>query len=80
MQLDVERQPKRTKNKPVNRFHWFITTNSARQVVRGMLYRATPQKCSAALLQSLRKVELGSISCNACSNKNVARLGDWRLC
>ena len=40
--------------------------------------------CYTAMLQksvvSLRKVELDSTSCNACYNKNVARLGDCGVC
>ena len=38
------------------------------------------QKSVAALPQSLRKVELDSTSCNACCNKNVARLDDFGVC
>ena len=42
----------------------------------GLSHFAILQKCFAALPQSLRKVEADSTSCNACCNKNVARLDD----
>ena len=60
--------------------YWVIAQNIARQVARGMLHCAMLQKSVAALPQSLRKVELNSTSCNACHNKNVARLDDCGVC
>ena len=61
-------------------FYWLIAQNIARQVARGTLHCAMLQKSVAALPQSLRKLELDSTSCNACCNKNVARLGDCGVC
>ena len=61
-------------------FYWRIAQNIARQVARGVLHCAILQKSIAALPQSLRKVELDSTSCNACCNKNVARLDDCGVC
>ena len=42
----------------------------------GLSHFAILQKCFATLPQSLRKAEADCTSCNACCNKNVARLDD----
>ena len=61
-------------------FYLLIAQNIARQVARGVLHCAILQKSVAALPKSLRKVEFDSTSCNACCNKNVARLDHWGIC
>ena len=61
-------------------FYWLIAQNIARQVARGVSHCAMLQKSVAALPQSFRKVEFDSTSCNACCNKNAARLDDCRVC
>ena len=72
--------PQRTRLRLKAYFYWLIAQNIARQVARGVLHCAMLKKFVAALPQSLRKVELDSTSCNACCNKNVARLDDCGVC
>ena len=80
LQLVSQLVPQRTRLRLKAYFYWLIAQNIARQVARGVLHCAMLQKSVAALPQSLRKVELDSTSCNACCNKNVARLDDCGIC
>ena len=80
LQLVSQLVPQRTRLRLKAYFYWLIAQNVARQVARGTLHCAMLQKSVAALPQSLRKVELDSTSCNACCNKNVARLDDCGIC
>ena len=80
LQLVSQLVPLGTRLKLKAYFYWLIAQNIPRQVAKGVLHCAMLQKSVAALPQSLRNVEFDSTSCNACCNKNFARLDYCRVC
>ena len=74
-QLVLELRPKRTKNEPITPFYWMIKITSARQWnCTKDVSLCNISKICCSITAIIAKIELGSTSCNDCSNKNVARL------